>query len=97
MPLVPVKNKYQVTLPVRLREQAGVSVGDLLEAKVEKGRIMFMPKSILDRRIAGSFEDFKRGRTLGPFSTAKPVRPVPGDGLRWRSKEQIRRHPEEPG
>jgi bifunctional DNA-binding transcriptional regulator/antitoxin component of YhaV-PrlF toxin-antitoxin module len=71
MPLVRVKNKYQVTLPVRLREQAGVSVGDLLEAKVEKGRIIFMPKSIVDRRIAESFEDFKRGRTLGPFSTAK--------------------------
>lgn len=70
MSLVRVKNKYQLTLPARLREQVGVSVGDLLEAKVEKGRVIFMPKSIVDRRVAESLEDFRKGRTLGPFSNA---------------------------
>ena len=46
MPVVTVKNKYQVVLPQALREQVGVKVGDLLEAKVERGRITFTPKAL---------------------------------------------------
>jgi bifunctional DNA-binding transcriptional regulator/antitoxin component of YhaV-PrlF toxin-antitoxin module len=68
---VKVKDKYLVSLPARLREQAGVSLGDVREANVERGRIVLIPKSTVDQRIAESLEDFKRGRTLGPFSTAK--------------------------
>ncbi len=36
LPLVKVKTKYQITLPTTVREQAGIDVGDLLEAKDEK-------------------------------------------------------------
>jgi len=62
MPVVTVKNKYQVVLPQALREQVGVKVGDLLEAKVERGRITFTPKAPVDRGIAESLKDFKQGR-----------------------------------
>ena len=34
MPLVKIKEKYQVTLPASVRKKAGVAVGDLLEAQV---------------------------------------------------------------
>ena len=71
--LVKVKTKYQVTLPTALREQVGVSVGDVLEAKVERGKITFTPKSIIDRHLAESLEDFKNGRTYGPFNTAEEM------------------------
>jgi AbrB family looped-hinge helix DNA binding protein len=69
MAIVTVKNKYQVVIPQNVRERIGVSVGDVFEAKVEKGRIVFEPKSIVDRGIAESVAEFKAGRSFGPFAT----------------------------
>ena len=71
MPLVRVKTKYQVTLPAAVRRQVRVGVGDILEAKVEKGKITLTPKSLVDREIAEGLDDFKRGRFIGPFKSAK--------------------------
>jgi AbrB family looped-hinge helix DNA binding protein len=71
MQLVTVKTKYQIVIPRAIREQAGVGIGDLLEAKVEKGKITFAPKSVLDRHLAEGLEDLKKGRTHGPYKTAK--------------------------
>ncbi len=73
MALIKVKTKYQVTLPTVVREQAGVNVGDVLEAKVVKGKITLTPKSLVDRRLAESLEDFKTGRYHGPFDSAKDM------------------------
>jgi len=70
VPIVKVKGKYQVTLPSSVREEVGVAVGDILEATVEKGKITLTPKSIVDRDIAEGLEDFKKGRSIGPFKTA---------------------------
>jgi len=90
MPLVKVKTKYQVTLPHAVRQQLPVGVGDLLEAKVEKGKITLAPKVVLDRpaadeytppqrriinaRIAEGMEDFRKGRFHGPFTGQEAVR-----------------------
>ena len=76
MPLVKVKEKYQVTLPATVRKKAKVAVGDLLEAQVQGNRITLIPKVAVDRaliekRLAESFEDFRRGRVYGPFYSAK--------------------------
>jgi len=73
MSLVKVKTKGQVTLPSILREQAGLSVGDLLDAKVVAGKITLVPQSVVDRDIAEGVEDFKKGRYFGPFATAKDM------------------------
>ncbi|MDR3642605.1 MAG: AbrB/MazE/SpoVT family DNA-binding domain-containing protein [Candidatus Doudnabacteria bacterium] len=73
MPIVTVKNKYQVVIPQTLRQQIGVNIGDLMEAKVEKGKITFTPKTLVDSlesRIAESMADYKAGRSYGPFETA---------------------------
>ena len=37
MTFVTVKNKYQVVIPLRVRQQIGVVIGDVLEAKAGKG------------------------------------------------------------
>jgi len=71
MPLVRVKGKYQVTLPLTVREKAGLAVGDLLEAKVEGKKITLTPKSVIDRELALALEDVRQGRIIGPFRTAK--------------------------
>lgn len=71
MPLVKVKEKYQVTLPAAVRRKAGVAVGDLLEAKVQGKKITLTPKSVIDRELALALEDYKHGRFIGPFRTAK--------------------------
>ena len=56
MSIVTVKNEYQVVIPLRVREQIGVAVGDILEAKVERGKITLTPKSMVDRAIAKGLE-----------------------------------------
>ena len=76
MPLVKVKEKYQVTLPASIRQKAGVAVGDLLEAQVKGGKITLTPmvvvdRALVERRLAESFEDFRKGRVYGPFASAK--------------------------
>ena len=49
MPLVTVKDKFQVTIPSRVRAQLPLAVGDVLEATVEHGTIVFRPKAVVDR------------------------------------------------
>ena len=56
MALVTVKNKYQVVIPQAIREKLGISRGDLLEAKVERGRLTYSPKAVIDRTPAGKAE-----------------------------------------
>jgi len=66
-----------------MRKAVGVNVGDLLEAKVERGKITLTPKVVVDRghytprqrrivdaRLAKALEEVKQGRLLGPFDTA---------------------------
>lgn len=71
MALVKVKEKFQVTLPVSVRERAGIGLGDILEIKVRGRKITLTPKSAIDRELAKSLDDFKAGRFIGPFKTAR--------------------------
>lgn len=56
-------------MPVRLRAKAGIAEGDLLEAKLERGKITLKPKAPVDEQIAESLEDYKKGRFYGPFES----------------------------
>jgi bifunctional DNA-binding transcriptional regulator/antitoxin component of YhaV-PrlF toxin-antitoxin module len=92
MALVAVKNKYQIVILRDVREAAGVKVGDLLEAKVEAGKITFTPKSVVDRGIAESLEDFAAGRSFGPFKTDKELTDsLHRESVRARSKTKAKR------
>jgi AbrB family looped-hinge helix DNA binding protein len=70
MEIVTVKTKFQIVIPQRVRSQAKVAVGDLLEAAVENGKIIFTPKTVVDRHLAEGLDDLKHGRTHGPYATA---------------------------
>jgi AbrB family looped-hinge helix DNA binding protein len=80
VPIVTVKNKFQVVIPQSVRDQIGVSVGDVFEATAERGRIVFQPKAIVDRdeytpaqrrridaQLAKSQAEHKEGKSFGPF------------------------------
>ncbi len=69
MALVSVKSKFHVVIPADVREAVGVEVGDLLEARVEAGKITLTPHSVTDRGIADSLADFAAGRSFGPFKS----------------------------
>lgn len=73
MALVKVRSNGQVTLPSSLQERAKLSVGDLLEAKLEKGRITLTPASLIDRHIAESQEQINKGQFYGAFDTAEEM------------------------
>lgn len=71
MPLVKVRDKYQVTLPTTVRKKAGIAVGDLLEAQVKDSKITLTPKRAVDRELALALEDVTKGRIYGPFRSAR--------------------------
>lgn len=50
MPLVTVKQKYQVTIPAKIRNSIHLEEGDTLEAVAEDGRIVLTPKVLIDRK-----------------------------------------------
>jgi len=62
-------------------------VGDLLEAKIEGKKITLTPKSIVDRGLAESLENFKKGRYYGPFDSAEDMI----RSLRQRPKRKSKR------
>jgi AbrB family looped-hinge helix DNA binding protein len=75
MALVAVKSKYQVVIPQNVREQIGLNVGDLLEARIERGKITLTPQSLVDRGIAEGLADIREGRVHGPYrSSAEAMR-----------------------
>jgi AbrB family looped-hinge helix DNA binding protein len=47
--LVRIHRKGQMTLPSRLRTQAGISEGDLVEVAFARGKIVLTPKLVIDR------------------------------------------------
>ena len=66
MPLVTVKDKFQVTIPARLRRALALEVGDVMEAALEDDRIVLRPKAVIDRAaLADRLE-----ATLGDQPTA---------------------------
>lgn len=69
MTYVRVKQKYQVTIPPKVRKALGVKEGDVLEAGVKDGAIVFHPQS-----ISPVSEEAKRARAeriMSYFGAAK--------------------------
>ena len=87
MNIVTVKNKFQIVIPQRVREQVHVEIGDLLEASVEDGKITFTPKSLVDRHLAEGLEDLRKGRTHGPYDSAEAAIAA----LETRAKGQVKK------
>lgn len=64
MPLVKIKEKYQVTIPAAIRQRLGLKAGDLLEAELKDGQIVLKPKIVIDKfkAIEKLFAALERGR-----------------------------------
>ena len=76
MPLVKIKEKFQVTIPTALRKAARLSVGDLLEAQAKGNTIVLKPKAVVDREavdaaIEEGLQDLKAGRVTPKFSSVE--------------------------
>src|SRR2546427_9610508 len=67
--------KYQVVIPKKVREAAGLKPGDLIEAELARdGRIVLQPKILVDRglekALAEAEADVKAGRVSKPYKSA---------------------------
>jgi len=71
--LVKVKQNFQITIPVEVREQLRVKEGDYLEATVRNDVVVLTPKAVVDRHmddaIAEGMKDYREGRFIGPFES----------------------------
>ena len=83
---ITVKNKASLVVPPSVRRRAGIKPGDRLEFKVSGGIINIIPKlpaavdeytpeqrRIIDAGIAEGMEDFRKGRSHGPFTADEAV------------------------
>jgi AbrB family looped-hinge helix DNA binding protein len=73
MLLIRVNPKGQVTIPSSLRERAKLNAGDLVEAKLVKGKITLTPASLIDRHVDESIGQIEKGQYYGPFDTAEEM------------------------
>jgi AbrB family looped-hinge helix DNA binding protein len=49
MPIVKIMQRRQVVIPKELFEKLHLEIGDYLEVKLERGRIVYIPKKLVDR------------------------------------------------
>ncbi|MBI4468323.1 MAG: AbrB/MazE/SpoVT family DNA-binding domain-containing protein [Acidobacteria bacterium] len=61
----------QVVIPKKLHDELGLAPGDYLEVALHGHRLVFTPKTLIEKRLAESIEDIRAGRTHGPFASAK--------------------------
>jgi len=52
-----IQHKGQVTIPTRLRNQAGLAKGDLVEFSFHRGKIVITPKAVIDRSKFATADD----------------------------------------
>lgn len=75
MAAVKVGVSRQVVIPKKIHDELGLTPGDYLEVKVERGKVVMTPKALVDKqvekRLAESLEDYRGGRSFGPFKSAK--------------------------
>ncbi|MFH1742159.1 MAG: AbrB/MazE/SpoVT family DNA-binding domain-containing protein [bacterium] len=50
MPTTRVTSKHQITIPKEVFTAARLEVGDILDATVESGKVVFVPKRLVDKR-----------------------------------------------
>jgi AbrB family looped-hinge helix DNA binding protein len=79
MTVVKITRNYQVSIPKGIREQLGIAEGDLIEVVAEDGRIVMIPKRLIDADQAWFWtpewqakereadEEIRQGLGAGPF------------------------------
>jgi AbrB family looped-hinge helix DNA binding protein len=79
MPLIKVKQNYQITLPHSLRKYFNIAVGDYMEVDEQDGEIVLKPVKVVHPEQAYFYsrewqkgetdadKDIAKGDVLGPF------------------------------
>jgi antitoxin MazE len=79
MPLIKVKQNYQITLPNSLRKLFNIAVGDYMEVEKQDGEIVLKPVKVVhteqayfytkewQKGEADADKDIAKGDVLGPF------------------------------
>lgn len=75
MPVVKVKTKAQITLPLKVRQALGIEEGDYLRVEVQGNQIVLLPQALVTklppvplseqgaRMLEEALEDVREGRT----------------------------------
>jgi AbrB family looped-hinge helix DNA binding protein len=71
MAAVKIGTSRQVVIPKKLYDQLRLRAGDYLEVELQDGNLVLTPKQLVEKSILDGIEDFKKGRSIGPFKTAK--------------------------
>lgn len=84
-PAVKIGASRQVVIPKKIHDQLRLSPGDYLQVGVEAGRVVFTPKTLVDKyvqaRLDEGLADIRQGRVSRPFRSAKTlVRSLRGSG-----------------
>jgi AbrB family looped-hinge helix DNA binding protein len=81
MGVVKVTRNFQVSIPKDIRDQLGIEEGDLVEVSEQDGRIVMVPKRLIDADQAWFWtkewqekereadEEIRKGLMEGPFDT----------------------------
>ena len=99
--LVKIHRKGQMTLPSRLRSAIGIAEGDMVEASLQRGKIVLTPKMVIDRSKFPTADDeytpaqrralderiakARKGPYYGPFDTAEEMIASMKDQLKKRA------------
>lgn len=62
MPFVKVLRGGQITLPKNIREILGINEGDVLEAKMERHKVVLKPKVMVDKIPESELELSEKGK-----------------------------------
>ncbi len=91
--------KQRLVVPASVQRRARIKAGDRLEFRVSGGVITILPKlpsadseytpeqrRIVEARIAEGIEDFRKGRSYGPFTADEAVKFLKSQMKRGRVK-----------
>lgn len=77
MPYVQVKQKHQITIPYELRQELDLHQGDMLEAKIFQGMLVFIPKIFVSKDQALDDEAEQERRMLKAYELLATKRANP--------------------
>lgn len=63
----------QVVIPKKIHDQLELVPGDYFDVELRDGKIIFTPKTLVDKRIEEGLEDIRQGRVYGPFNSSQDM------------------------
>ncbi len=71
--VVKIGTSRQVVIPKLIHDQLRLAPGDFLEVELRSGKVIFAPKTLVDRGIDEGLNDIRKGRAHGPYRSARQL------------------------